>query len=475
MPQIITAQTGEPMPQDPAISLKALLSPGLPNPIPVGTYPVYACINKTTKVLYVTNLEDNTVSVIDASTNLLIATIPVGTFPNGVCVNEETNMIYVANNSDGTVSVIDGNSNLVVTTITVGSSPAQTAVNENTNLIYVSNLGDGTVSVIDGSTNLVITVITTNTSEPFGIGINQNTNLIYVSSIGSNNVIVIDGSTNTIVGLPIAVGSGPQGVCVNENSNLIYVVNNNDNTVSVIDGNTATVIGSPIPTGNSPTEIAVNESTVRVYVPNSNDGTMTVIDGNTQTVVDTVSVGTQPYGICVSDVTYLVYVVLSVSTDQVLVIDGNTDRPISSFGEYGRSPDANTNLPSANAISVDIIWGPSPMHNRILIENMPRLVEYEQLGGARTRTYDIKRVQVWCDAMGAVNRKWLIEEEIRRIIANFKLALQPFGIDEIRMKQNFQDIEVTDMADQSNQAGGRSGYLARSYCLVQMIYDETAQ
>ena len=83
----------------------------------------------------------------------VISTIIVGSGPYGVAVNSSTNRIYVVNNSDNTVSVIEGTTNAVVSTITVGSYPYGVGVNSTTNRIYVTNTQSNTVSVIDGDYN----------------------------------------------------------------------------------------------------------------------------------------------------------------------------------------------------------------------------------------------------------------------------------------------------------------------------------
>jgi hypothetical protein len=51
-------------------------------------------------------LSDN-VSVIDGSTNTVVATVPVGPGAGGMAVNPTTNRVYVANAADDTVSVIE--------------------------------------------------------------------------------------------------------------------------------------------------------------------------------------------------------------------------------------------------------------------------------------------------------------------------------------------------------------------------------
>ena len=73
---------------------------------------------------YITNEGDNTVSVIDTTSNVVTATIPVGSAPYGVAVTPDGSKVYVADmNSFGMVSVIDTATNLVSATISLGPFP----------------------------------------------------------------------------------------------------------------------------------------------------------------------------------------------------------------------------------------------------------------------------------------------------------------------------------------------------------------
>ena len=80
----------------------------------------------------------------------VIATIPVGTHPGAIGVNVSTGRVYVGNIGDGTVSVIDGATSTVIATVPVGSTGGNLwiGVNERRNRVYVSNGRDGTVHVI---------------------------------------------------------------------------------------------------------------------------------------------------------------------------------------------------------------------------------------------------------------------------------------------------------------------------------------
>ena len=75
----------------------------------------------------------------------------LGRHPSGVDVNPNTKMVYVTNQDSNTVSIIDGKTNNVVKTALVGKSPFRISVDEKTNKVYVANKDGNTISVIDGS------------------------------------------------------------------------------------------------------------------------------------------------------------------------------------------------------------------------------------------------------------------------------------------------------------------------------------
>ena len=98
--------------------------------------------------MYVTNVTDDTVSVINTANNSVIATISVGDGPNGIAFDSANNRMYVANQTDDTVSVIDTATNSVIDTIPVGDNPNSIAFDPVNNRMYVTNYQDDTVSVI---------------------------------------------------------------------------------------------------------------------------------------------------------------------------------------------------------------------------------------------------------------------------------------------------------------------------------------
>ena len=287
--------------------------------IPVGHGPNGVGVDANTDKIYVSNMHDARVSVIDGNTNTVIKTINVGFDPWGVGVDANTDKIYVANCDDGTVSVIDGTTNTVATTIRVGNGPAGVGIDTSTHKIYVANWRDDMVSVIDGTTNTVIKTIRVGNG-PRAIGVDANTHMIYVANPGHQDygtVSVIDGNTNTVAAT-ITVGSNPLGVGVDANTHMIYVANWRDNTVSVIDGKTNT-IATTITVGHRPQSVGIDVNTDKIYVSNWCAGTVSVIDGKTNTVDATINVGYLPVDVGVDANTHMIYVA-NVGANTVSVI-----------------------------------------------------------------------------------------------------------------------------------------------------------
>jgi YVTN family beta-propeller protein len=96
--------------------------------VDVGSSPVGAAADTGTPAVYVVNLKDNTVSVIDENTNTVTHTVGVGGNPYAVALDAGLRMVYVTNTSGNTVSVIDEATNTVTHTIAVGAAPNAVAV-----------------------------------------------------------------------------------------------------------------------------------------------------------------------------------------------------------------------------------------------------------------------------------------------------------------------------------------------------------
>ena len=305
--------------------------------IPLGNTPSGVAVNPLTNRVYVGIAGENSVAVIDGTTDAVVATIPVGAYPEGLAVNTATNHIYVNNYDADSVTVIDGATDAVLSTIPVGDAPFRIGYNPTTNRLYVTNRFSVDLTVIDGATDTVVGNIPL-ASAPEDIDINPLTNRIYVSHCGTDNVTVINGATEQIVTV-IPAGSHPHGVAVNTNTNRVYIGNSGANTVSVIDGATDTE-ALKITVGAHPHGTAVSNAANRVYASSYSYGYVSIIDGTTDAVAATIPVGDCPYSVEVNPITNRAYVVRPCSNAVSVIKDlgGDADADV--------VPDAVDNCPS---------------------------------------------------------------------------------------------------------------------------------
>jgi YVTN family beta-propeller protein len=116
-----------------------------------GTYGV--AVDTKANRLYVTNRDENTVSVIDISApNPVdfkeILRVPAGRTPEGLGVDSNRGVVYIGNSGDGSLSLIDAVKGNVFATLVVGQTPKAAVVDPSTGRVYVPSQLDNVVRVI---------------------------------------------------------------------------------------------------------------------------------------------------------------------------------------------------------------------------------------------------------------------------------------------------------------------------------------
>ncbi|HEY4327213.1 MAG TPA: beta-propeller fold lactonase family protein [Mucilaginibacter sp.] len=309
-----------------------------------GSTPVTATITATLLpdwFAYVTNETDNTVSVIDITKNVLVATVPVGAFPTGVTVSPDGGKVYVVNGNGNSVSVINTITNSVTASIPVGSEPSGAIVSPDGSRLYVTNFNDNTISIINTTTNAVISTIPAGKG-PEGIAISPDGSHIYVANQAfgsSSSISIINLATKAIS--TVVVGNAPISVLITPDGSKAYVANEVDNTVSVINTSNNVVIAT-VPVGNTPIGMSVSPDGTRVYVANLASNDVSVINTVTNVVSATIPVGVNPAGISASPDGSHIYVANNTSNN-VSVIDATTNTVSSSIA-VGNGPVAFGNF-----------------------------------------------------------------------------------------------------------------------------------
>jgi YVTN family beta-propeller protein len=238
--------------------------------VKVGVGPLGIAVTPDGEEVYVTNfgqdstlvpgaVEGNTVSVINARNNKVIATIPVGNLPAGVSVRPDGLRAYVTSRRNNKIYVIDTATHTVVDVIPVQVEPANVAFTPDGHRLYVANFGSNSVSVIDTVTDTVLQVPDGAAIQvgavPIGLAITPDGSRVYVVNVFSNNLSVIDTATNKVIDT-ISVGLGPRAAAVTPDGARVYVTNFLNDTVFVISTATDALV-DVIPINGGPNWVTI--------------------------------------------------------------------------------------------------------------------------------------------------------------------------------------------------------------------------
>ena len=215
--------------------------------------------------LFVAELENNSLDVLDLKDGKRIYSIDGLHDPQGVLFIPDFGKIVVANGGDGTVQIFDSNTYSLVKTISLSSDADNERYDSSQKLIYVA-YGNGGLAVIDPAKgNLINNIKLDGHPESFQISSDIQPK-IFVNAPESNSIEVIDIQNRTDVvkwANEGAVGNYP--MALDEASHRLFVVYREPSELHVIDTGTGKVIASLAVSGD-PDDIFYDAENKQIYV-----------------------------------------------------------------------------------------------------------------------------------------------------------------------------------------------------------------
>ena len=254
--------------------------------IPVADGPTSVGVGED--AVWVTSSQDNSVARIDPRTSRVVERIEVGSAPSGIALG--AGAVWVANTLDGTVSRIDPKTNSVVQPIAVGVTPIAIAFGEGA--LWVSAADERTVTKIDAISGHVLDTID---ADATGRGIAVGAGSVWVTDESNRSVVRIDPRSGSVMER-IGVGNGPTGIAFG--SSGVWVANSLDGTIMRVDPATNAVTAT-IPVGDSPDRIAIGSGAV--WVSSDSAAAIARVDPVEQRVVKRIPVVNRPKGLAVAD------------------------------------------------------------------------------------------------------------------------------------------------------------------------------
>lgn len=239
-----------------------LAGPTVTTSFQVGTRPDDITFNAGGDKAYVTNLDDNSVGVINPSTGVQTKTYHVAGQPFRILVGPGGGSLYVTL-SNGNLVVLDAATGAVDTTITIGATPNGMALNPSAGRLYISAADAGTVTEINTSNNTTVRTLTVG-GMPQDIAVVASRNSLYIANESGFLDVWNLGTGVRSDSIPLF---GPFGLAVSPDGEQAWVSQPAAGSVSIVNLGTGTVSDSVVVTG-TPRHIAFAHSGKTALIAN---------------------------------------------------------------------------------------------------------------------------------------------------------------------------------------------------------------
>ncbi|HET7603128.1 MAG TPA: hypothetical protein VFK36_08945, partial [Gemmatimonadales bacterium] len=193
-------------------------------------------------LVFVSDEGSGQLSVIDATTDSVVARVDVGTRPRGVRVSPDGRTVYVA----------------------LSGSPRcpPTMPDAECAKLKVDKSKDG-IGEVDIATRQLRRVLPGG-SDPENFDLNPDGTRLYTSNEDANTASFIDVAAGTVL-RTVPVGREPEGVAVPPDGKTVWVTSESDNIVTVLDAETGAEV-TRVPVGKRPRDVVFSSDGSRAYV-----------------------------------------------------------------------------------------------------------------------------------------------------------------------------------------------------------------
>ncbi len=176
-------------------------------------------------LVYVSNINSGSVSVINVHLNEVIMVIPCSDRAEGIAITPDGSELWVTNIDDNFISIIDTETYETTSRLDTGNQPLRIKFSMDGRQCLVSNAADGTISIYDTETKKhianvqipgkknIFEKVLYSIPRPVGILMHPNGKYAFVSNYSAGRVEVLDMNSFTLVS-SIKVGEMPDGLAL---------------------------------------------------------------------------------------------------------------------------------------------------------------------------------------------------------------------------------------------------------------------
>jgi YVTN family beta-propeller protein len=267
----------------------------------VGAYPEHVSPSWDGQVLYVNNMNANSMSVIDPRSSKVIGTVDTPTPYNLYFTPDGTRAIVVQDMVHGAPEDENGLRFYTYPGFEeLGFVPVRWAGADHLDFsadgktIYLSCEYSGRVVVVDVATMTVTREIVVG-GFPTDVRLAPDGRHLFVANQLLHGLTVIDTVTGTLVDF-IKLQKGSHGLAMSRDATKLYVTNRLAGSLSVIDIEGRNVVDT-WQIGGSPDMIAVSADGRQIWISNRWDRSVVVVDGESGAMIKSIETGAYPHGL----------------------------------------------------------------------------------------------------------------------------------------------------------------------------------
>jgi PQQ-dependent catabolism-associated beta-propeller protein len=191
--------------------------------------------------MYVSNEDDNEVTVIDIAAKKALTKIKVGVEPEGIAVSPDNKWAISASETTNMLHWIDTKTDTIVENTLVDPRPRAANFTADSQQLWATSEMAGTVMVLDTASKQIVQTIklevqglTSEQIQPVGVLIDKERRYAYVAMGPSNRVAVINAQTYQVEKY-LLVGQRVWNLAFSPDQKRLYTTNGASNDISIID------------------------------------------------------------------------------------------------------------------------------------------------------------------------------------------------------------------------------------------------
>ena len=216
--------------------LRALVAAALCAPAAISGGPVH---------IYVTNSDDNKITIIDPATNQVSGEIPVSPNPHGIVPSPDGKRFYISSESKDLLDVVDRGTLKIIRSVPIGMRPNNVAITEDGKRVYVCIRGKSWVDIVDTASLEKVKSVEVGKG-PHNVYRTPDGKYMIATAMDGEKLTAIDVKTETPA-FEIPAGGVPRPVIIDANPdgsiNRLFVQLSNLHGVEIIDWATRKISG----------------------------------------------------------------------------------------------------------------------------------------------------------------------------------------------------------------------------------------